>query len=104
MMRVMVKFAVPVETGNAAIRSGKLEKVVHQMVEDLKPEAAYFFPTGGERGGFFVLNMQDSSQIAAIAERFFLGLNAKVELVPVMAPDDLQKGLSGLPGIVQRYG
>jgi hypothetical protein len=103
-MRVMVKFSVPTDSGNVAIRSGKLEKVLHQIVEELKPEAAYFYPEGGERGGFLVLNMQDSSQIASIAERFFIGLNAKVQLVPVMGPDDLQKALSGLQAIAQRYG
>ena len=35
-MRVMRKFALPVESSNAAIRTGKLEKVSHQIVEDLK--------------------------------------------------------------------
>jgi hypothetical protein len=103
-MRVMVKFAIPVDARNAAIRGGKLEKVMHQIMEELKPEAAYFYPQGGERGGFVVLNMQDSSQIATTAERFFFGLNASVEMVPVMGPDDLQKAFSGLSGIVQRYG
>jgi hypothetical protein len=48
--------------------------------------------------------MKESSQIAEIAERFFFGLNARVELVPVMSPEDLQKGLSGVQGIIQRYG
>jgi len=42
-MRVMIKFALPVESSNVAIRSGKLEKFMHQIVEDLKPEAAYRF-------------------------------------------------------------
>jgi len=51
-MRVMIKFALRVESSNTAIRTGKLAKVFQQIVEDLKPEAAYFFPTGGERGGF----------------------------------------------------
>ncbi len=36
--------------------------------------------------------MKDSSQVAEIGERFFFGLNAKVEMVPVMAMEDLQKG------------
>jgi hypothetical protein len=103
-MRIMVKFAFPVESGNSAIRSGKVEKVFHQIMEDLKPEAAYFFPDGGERGGFIVVNMDDSSQIAQIGERFFFGLNARIEMVPVMAAEDLQKGLSAVPDIVQRYG
>lgn len=103
-MRVMIKFALPVESGNTAIRSGKVDKVMHQIAEDLKPEAAYFFLTGGERGGFFVVEMQDSSQVADIAERFFFGLNAKVELVPVMSATDLEKGLSGVQETIQRYG
>ena len=77
-MRVMIKFAFLVEAGNDAIRSGKLQKVFQQLAEDLKPEAAYFFPTGGERSGFFIVDMRESSQIADIAERFFFGLNAKI--------------------------
>ena len=57
-MRVMIKFAFPVEASNEAVRSGKLQKVFQQLTEDLKPEAGYFFPTGGERGGFFVVDMR----------------------------------------------
>jgi hypothetical protein len=100
----MVKFSFPVDAGNAAIRTGKVEKVFQQMMEDLKPEATYFRAVDGDRGGFFVVNMQDSSQIADIAERLFFGLNAKIELVPVMTADDLRKGLSGVQGTIQRYG
>jgi hypothetical protein len=103
-MRIMIKFRFPVDAGNSAVRSGKVEKVFQQIVEDLKPEAAYFFPEGGERAGLFVVAMQESSQVAEIAERFFFGLNASIEMVPVMAAEDLQKGLSGVPGIIQRYG
>ncbi len=103
-MRIMVKFSFPVEAGNAAVRSGKLEKVFQQLLEDLKPEACYFYPENGERGGFFVVNMEDSSQIADIAERFFFGLNAKIELTPVMNGEDLQKGLSGVSDTIDRYG
>ena len=100
----MVKFSVPVEAGNAAIRSGKLEKVFEQLLEDLKPEAGYFYPGGGERAGFFVVNMEDSWQVADTVERFFFGLNAKVELTPVMNGEDLHKALSCVPNIVENYG
>ena len=103
-MRIMVKFSFPVEAGNAAMRSGKVEKVFQQLVEDLKPEAAYFYPEGGERAGLFVVNMEESWQIADTVERFFFGLNAKVELTPVMNSDDLQKALAGVPDTVERYG
>ena len=105
-MRVMIKFALPVESGNTAIRTGKLQKVMQQIAEDLKPEAAYFFPTptAGERGGFFIVEMQESSQIVDMAERFFFGLSAQVEFVPVMSAADLEKGLSGVQNTIQRYG
>ena len=103
-MRVMIKFSFPVEAGNNAIRTGKLEKVFQQIVEDLKPEAGYFYPLDGDRGGFFIVNMQESAQIAEIAERFFFGLNAKVELTPVMAADDLHKALASVPETIRRYG
>jgi hypothetical protein len=103
-MRIMVKFSFPVDAGNAAIRIGKVEKVFQQLMEDLKPEAAYFHAVDGDRGGFFVVNMQEASQIAEIAERLFFGVSAKIELVPVMTADDLRKGLSGVQATIQRYG
>ena len=95
-MRVMIKFTFPVDTGNVAIRSGKVEKIFKQIAQELKPEAAYFFPQGGERGGLIVVDMTASSQIVEIAERFFFGLNAKVEMTPVTALEDLQQGLSSV--------
>jgi hypothetical protein len=48
--------------------------------------------------------MKESSEVAEIAERLFFGLNARIEMVPVMSGEDLQKGLSGVQGIIQRYG
>ena len=103
-MRVMIKFAFPVDTGNDAVRNGKVEKVFQGIIEELKPEAAYFFPEGGERAGLFVVDMKESSQVAEMAERFFLGLNARIAMVPVMSAEDLQKGLVGVRGIIERYG
>ena len=103
-MRVMIEFALPVADSNEAVRTRKLHKVFQKLVEDLKPEASYFFPSGGGRGGFFIVDMRESSQIAEIAERFFFGLNAKIEMTPVMNSEDLQKALTGVQGTIQRYG
>jgi hypothetical protein len=103
-MRMMIKFSLPVETSNAAIRTGKLQKIFQQLAEDLKPEAAYFAPLGGERAGFFIVEMRESSEVAEIAERLFFGLNAKIEMTPVMNADDLHKALSGMQGTIKRYG
>jgi len=81
---MMIKFALPVEASNAAIRTGKLQKIFQQLAEDLKPEADCCFLSGGERSGFFVVDIRESSQVAEIAERLFFGVNAKIELVPVI--------------------
>ena len=40
--------------------------------------------------------MPDSSDMVAFGEPFFMGLDANVEVVPVMNGDDLQKGLGKL--------
>ena len=103
-MRTMVKFRFAVEPGNEVIRTGKIEKVFQGIMEHLKPEAAYFYPEGGQRAGLMVFDMTDSSQVAEVAERFFFGLNASIEMTPVMNGEDLQNGLSGVPGIIQQYG
>ncbi len=103
-MRMMVKFTFPVVAGNNAQRSGRLRRVFHQLGEDLKPEAAYFFASQGKRGGFFIVDMKESAQLAEIAERLFFGLEADVEMVPVMALEDLEKALSSVQNTIERYG
>ena len=92
-MRIMLKWTVPVEKGNQAILDGSLMKTLEEMMDELKPEAAYFATGEGERGGLFVFDMSDPSQIPLIAEPLFLKLNAAVEFVPVMNSDDLRKAL-----------
>jgi hypothetical protein len=101
---MMVKFRFPVENGNEVIRTGKMATVMQRIVDELKPEAAYFFPEGGERAGLLVFDMRESSQVAEVAERFFFGLHASVEMIPVMAAEDLQKGLAGVETIVKNFG
>src|SRR6266700_990333 len=103
-MRMMVRFHFAANSGNDAIRSGKVNKVFEQLTADLKPEAVSLYPEQGERGGIVVFDMQDASWVAGVVERFSFGLQAKIELFPVMTPDDLQKGLAMVPDIVKNYG
>jgi len=92
-MRMLLKFQVPVETGTRTVTDGTLQKVTQSTMDRLKPEAAYFFAQEGPRGGFMVFDMTDVSQIPVIAEPLFMGLNARVEFVPVMNAEDLRKAL-----------
>lgn len=92
-MRMMLRVTMPVEKANQAINDGSLQKLMGRTMDELKPESAYFYPSEGRRACLMVFDMKDSAQIPAIAERFFMTLNAAVTLVPVMNAEDLKKGL-----------
>jgi hypothetical protein len=103
-MRVMVKFSFPAESGNEVISSGRIGPLFERLMNDLKPEAAYFYAADGNRAGHLIVNMQDASDIVEVGERFWHGLNATIEMTPVMTPEDLQKGLGSIETIVKNYG
>ena len=92
-MRVRLKIQMPVEGGNAAIKSGQLPKIMESAMATLKPEAAYFFAEGGQRTAELFLDLKDVSQIPSIVEPFFHGMNASVDFTPVMNADELRAGL-----------
>ncbi len=102
-MRFLLKVNIPVETGNAAAKAGKLGETIKSILADLKPEAVYFTDDKGQRTGYIFLDMQDASQIPAIAEPWFLAFNAHIELHPVMVPDDLTKATAAIEQAVKKY-
>jgi hypothetical protein len=103
-MRFMLKFRFPTDQGNALAKEGRLGQTVQSIVEELNPEAAYFTDMDGARGGYLVINMDDASQIPAVAEPLFIGLGATIELHAVMTPEDLAKGAPAIEQAAQKYG
>lgn len=95
-MRTLMKMSIPVEGGNAAIKDGSLPKVLQGLLDAVKPEAAYFYTEDGQRAAIIVFDMQNPSQIPSICEPAFQGVNASIELFPVMNRDDLKAGLEKL--------
>jgi hypothetical protein len=93
---MMLKFKIPIDKGNEAVKKGSAAKTMESIMSKLKPEAAYFTTIDGLRGGMLFFEMSDASQIVQAIEPFFLNLNATTELVPVMNGDDLRKGLAQL--------
>ena len=75
---------------------------VLSILEDSKAEAAYFSADGEMRGCFVVVNMDDASQMLALAEPWFLAFNASVEVLPVMTLEDLGKGGPGIKDAVKK--
>ena len=102
-MRFLMKVNIPVEAGNAAAKAGKLGETIQSILADLKPEAVYFTDDNGQRTGFIFVEMLEASQIPAIAEPWFLAFNARVEVHPVMVPDDLAKASSSIEAAVKKY-
>ncbi|MGB7171514.1 MAG: hypothetical protein WBD32_21085 [Acidobacteriaceae bacterium] len=88
-MRMMLHVVIPVKTGNAAVREGKLGSTIQKILGDLKPEAAFFTETNGTRSGYIFFDMKDASQLPAIAEPWFLAFNAALTVKPAMTPQDL---------------
>ena len=102
-MRFLVKISMPVEAGNASAKKDGFA-AIQNILQQQKPEAAYFLPQAGQRTGILIMNLNDPSEIPAICEPWFLALNASIEVTPVMLPEDLQKAALAIAQAVKTYG
>ena len=93
-MRTLLKVTIPVEQGNRAIKDVTLERTMENTLNKLRPETSYFYADNGRRTALIVFDLKNTADIPAIAEPFFLELNANVEFSPVMNVEDLKKGLA----------
>ena len=73
-MRFMISVRIPTEEANTTIKEGNFPQTIQSIMEELKPEAAYFTDMDGARGGYFIVNMDEASDLPAIAEPLFFGL------------------------------
>lgn len=100
-MRFVMHILCPPEKFNKAILDGTAGAKLGRILEDMKPEAAYFAAEHGQRGGFFVINMSSNLEMPRYAEPWFLNFDATVEFLPVMTPEDIQK--SGLDELAKKW-
>ena len=96
-MRMLLHVKLPHEPFNTLVKDGTAGAKIQRILQDLKPEAAYFTEYDGRRGGIMIINVDNPSQIPSIAEPWFITFHADCELHIVMTPDDLAKaGLDAL--------
>ena len=103
-MRFMLKAVMDTERGNALAKAGTLGSTIQKILDELKPEAAYFTDDHGSRTAYIFFDMQENSQVPAIAEPWFLALNAHLEFHAVMVPEDLAKAASGIANAAKTFG
>lgn len=92
------------EKGNKALRDPQFGHKMSDLLSEIKAEAAYFTTICGHRGAYIVLNINDASEIPGIAEPFFLWLDAELDFMPVMRPEDLAKAGPAIGTAAQKWG
>ena len=90
-MRMMMQVEMPLEPFNTAVRNGTAGPTMKKILDDAKPEAAYFGERDGRRGGILIVNLDTPSDVPRLAEPWFLNFNAEVKFRVVMTPEDLAK-------------
>ena len=94
-MRMMLKVTMDTVATNRAVQDGSLMKLIQKLQARIKPEACYYLTQCGQRTLLaFFETTESSALIAEIAEPLFIGLNARLDLAPVMNDADLQRGFA----------
>jgi hypothetical protein len=101
-MRMMLEARFPVEPFNSLVRNGTVGSIIKKILDDIKPEAAYFGERDGRRGCELVVDLQSPSDVPRLAEPFFMNFNAEVEFRICMLPEDLAK--ANLDALGKKWG
>jgi hypothetical protein len=103
-MKYIMKFKLASgDSGNDLLKDPLFGKKMQELLSEVKAEAAYFTTIGGNRGGYVIVNMDDASQIPAIAEPFFLWLKAEIDFYPVMTPEELAKAGPAIETAIKKW-
>jgi len=101
-MRMMLLVECPVEPFNTLVRNGTAGQVMKSILDDIKPEAAYFGERDGKRGGVLIVDVAKPSDVPRLAEPWFLKFNADVQFRVCMLPQDL--GEANLEALGKKWG
>lgn len=101
-MKMILTVEFPIEPFNTLVREKKVGALIGRIMADIKPEVAYFGEQDGTRGGIFVVDVTEASQIPVFAEPFFLNFNATCKFRVAMSPQDL--GKANLDALGDKWG
>lgn len=93
LMKVQISNAVDMTPTNGA------PPMLDRMMEQLHPEAAYFYPEDGKRTSIMVFDMESPAQLPPIGEAIHSALGeVSISVTPCMTIDDLRSGLASIRG------
>ena len=101
-MRMLMRVTPSRESFNAAIKDGSAGQKMGRILEEQKPEAAYFTEIDGLRTAILVVDSEDPSKIPTFAEPWFLTFDAEVHFHPAMNAEEL--GRAGLEELGKKWG
>ena len=100
-MRMIMQVQFPIEPFNTFVKDGSIGAKMHRILDEIKPEHAWFSERGGKRGGILIVNVDSGVDVPRLAEPWFLTLNADVEFKIAMTPEEL--GRSGLDNMGKHW-
>ena len=103
-MRFLISARVPNQKTNALIQEGRFLQTFQSIMEGLQPEAAHFTAMDGARGAYFVMNMDEPSEMASKTETLLQGLGAEIQIQFVWTPEDVQEAMPAFEQAAQKYG
>ncbi len=101
-MRMIMHVEFPIEPFNSAVRNGSVSSSRKKILDDAKPEAAYFGEQNGKRGGILIVDVAKPSDVPRLAEPWFLNFNAEVKFRVAMTPQEL--GEANLDALGKKWG
>ena len=101
-MRMLLNVIFPHEPFNAAVRKGSAGDTIGKILEASKPEAVYFTEQNGHRSAILIVNVENPSQVPALAEPWFLHFGADCQFRIVMSPEELKR--ANLSELSKRWG
>jgi hypothetical protein len=101
-MRMIMTVNFPVDRFNAAVRDGSAGPKLQRILEEQKPEAAYFTEQMGQRGAILVVDVPEPSAVPRFAEPWYLGFEADCEFRVAMTAEDV--GKAGLEDLGKKWG
>jgi hypothetical protein len=85
-MRFLMKIAIPTTTENAAVSNPKFNEELRALFLKLGAQATYSNTLDGRRFDYVLVDLDDVTQITAVAEPVFRFLKVKPEFLPEVTP------------------